>query len=48
MGDAQIAQYLSAGVAGAPQRGQIMFTILVKTERGPPVYDAKDAARGLR
>jgi hypothetical protein len=34
MGDAQMAQYLSAGVAGAPQRGQIMFTLLVKTEPG--------------
>jgi hypothetical protein len=33
MGDAQIAQYLSAGVAGAPQRGQIMFTLLVRIER---------------
>lgn len=27
-GDAQMAQYLSAGVAGAPQRGQIMVTLL--------------------
>ena len=29
MTEAQMAQYLSAGVAGAPQRGQIMFTLLV-------------------
>jgi hypothetical protein len=47
-GDAQIGQYLSAGVAGAPQRGQIMFTLLVKTERRPPVYDAGNASRGPR
>jgi hypothetical protein len=43
MGEAQIAQYLSAGVAGAPQRGQIMFTLLVQTGRGPTGYDCRNA-----
>lgn len=48
MGDAQIAQYLSAGVAGAPQRGQIMFTLLVKTERGPPEQRTRSAGSAGR
>jgi hypothetical protein len=38
-----MAQNLSAGVAGAPQRGQIMITLLVKLERGPTGYDAEHA-----
>jgi hypothetical protein len=43
MGEAQMAQNLSAGVAGAPQRGQIMFTLLVKLGGRPTGYDAERA-----
>ena len=44
MGTRRIGQYLSAGVAGAPQRGQIMFTLLVKTNAGRQLRHAERAA----
>ncbi len=48
MGDAQIAQYLSEGVAGAPQRGQIMVTLLVvQAERAGSAGSPESTPRSI-